>query len=121
MRALLIVTTCLALMPEAALAAGDIVAGEKVFQKCIGCHEGGSKKAPTLRGVVGRSVASVEGFAYSAGLKAFAATGAVWDETTLDKFLQDINGFVRGMRMSLTPIYRETDRANLIAFLKSHK
>ena len=121
MRALLIMTTCLGLMPDAALAAGDIVAGEKVFHhKCIACHESAAEKAPTLRGVVGRPVASVDGFAYSDGLKAFAATGAVWDEPTLDKFLQDINGFVKGMRMSMTPLYRETDRANLIAFLKSY-
>ena len=121
MRALFIVTTCLGLMPNAALAAGDIVAGEKVFHhKCIACHESATKKAPTLRGVVGRPVASVDGFAYSDGLKAFAATGAVWDEPTLDKFLQDINRFVKGMRMSMTPVYRETDRVNLIAFLKSY-
>jgi cytochrome c len=121
MRALFITTTCLGLMPDAALAAGDIVAGEKVFQRCSGCHEGATKKAPTLRGVVGRPVASVDGFAYSDGLKAFAATGAVWDEPTLDKFLQDINGFVKGMRMAMTPLYRETDRVNLIAFLESYK
>jgi len=108
-------------MPDAALAAGDIVAGEKVFQhKCIPCHESATYKARTLRGVVGRPVASVDGFAYSSGLKAFAATGAVWDEPTLDKFLQDINRFVKGMRMSMTPIYRETDRTNLIAFLKTY-
>jgi cytochrome c len=122
-RALFIITTCLGLMPDAALAAGDIVAGEKVFQKCNGCHEGtlgATKKAPTLRGVVGRPVASVDGFAYSDGLKAFAATGAVWDGPTLDKFLQDPNGFVKGMRMLMTPIHRETDRVNLIAFLKSN-
>ena len=121
MRALLIIATCLGLMPGAASAAGDIVAGEKVFHhKCIACHEGAAKKAPTLRGIVGRPVASVDGFAYSDGLKAFAATGAVWDEPTLDKFLQDINGFVKGMRMSMTPLYRETDRVDLIAFLKSN-
>jgi cytochrome c len=110
-------------MPDAALAAGDIVAGEKLAQRCIGCHEGSlgaTKKAPTLRGVVGRPVASVDGFEYSDALKDFAATGAVWDEPTLDKFLQDTNGFVKGMRMSITPISQETDRANLIAFLKSH-
>lgn len=122
MRALFIVTTCLGLMPDAALAAGDIVAGEKVFHhKCIACHEGAAKKAPNLRGVVGRPVASLDGFAYSDGLKAFAATGAVWDEPTLDKFLQNINTFVKGMRMTMTPVYREADRVNLIAFLKSYK
>ena len=121
MRALFIVTACLGLMPDAASAAGDIVAGEKVFRhKCIACHETATNKAPSLRGVVGRPVASVDGFAYSDGLKTFAATGAVWDEPTLDMFLQNINTFVRGMRMSMTPVYREADRVNLIAFLKTY-
>jgi len=107
------------------LAEGDIVAGEKLFlRKCFGCHvvpAGATAKGPTLRGVVGRPVASVEGFAFSDGLKAFGATGAVWDEATLDKLLQDTIGFVRGMRMTMTPISRDTDRADLIAFLKSNK
>lgn len=108
-----------------ALAEGDIVAGEKLFlRKCFGCHvvpAGATAKGPTLRGVVGRPVASVEGFAFSDGLRAFRATGAVWDEATLDKLLQDTIGFVRGMRMTMTPISRDTDRADLIAFLKSNK
>lgn len=108
-----------------AQAEGDIVAGEKLFlRKCFGCHvvpAGAIAKGPSLRGVVGRPVASVEGFAFSDGLKAFGATGAVWDEATLDKFLADINVFVRGMRMTMTPISRDTDRADLIAFLKSNK
>lgn len=110
---------------EWALAEGDIVAGERLFlRKCFGCHvvpAGATAKGPSLQGVVGRPVASVEGFAFSDGLKAFGATGAVWDEVTLDKLLQDTIGFVRGMRMTMTPISRDTDRADLIAFLKSNK
>jgi len=85
---------------ESALAEGDIVAGEKLFlRKCFGCHvvpAGATAKGPTLRGVVGRPVASVEGFAFSDGLTAFGATGAVWDEATFVKLLQDTISFVRG-------------------------
>ena len=123
MRALFLVITCLGLMAGAALADGDMVAGEKVFQRCMSCHvvvDNTSKKGPTLRGVVGRPAASVDGFAYSDGLKAFGASGAVWDEATLDKFLQDTIGFVKGMRMVIAPVRRDADRANLIAFLKTN-
>ena len=111
------------LMSHAALAEGDVVAGEKVAQRCISCHsiaDTSNKKAPTLRGIVGRPAASVAGFEYSDGLKAFGAAGAVWDEATLDKFLQDTYGFVKGIRMVIPPVRRETERADLIAFLKSH-
>ncbi len=122
MRALFLVTTCLGLMVDAALADGDMVAGEKVFQRCVSCHvvvDKTNKKGPTLRGVVGRPVASVDGFAYSDAMKAFGATGAVWDEATLDKFLKDPIGFVIGVKMVIAPVRRDTERADLIAFLKS--
>ena len=52
-------------------AAGDAAAGEKVFAQCKACHEnekGVSKVGPTLKGVVGRKAASVEGYKYSAAM-----------------------------------------------------
>jgi cytochrome c len=112
------------LLAEEAFADGDVVSGEKVFQRCVSCHamdDQTNKKGPTLRGIVGRPAASVSGFAYSDGLKAFGATGAIWDEATLDKFLADTIGFVKGMRMVISPVRRETERTDLIAFLKSNK
>ena len=42
-------------------AAGDAAAGEKVFAQCKACHEvekGVNKVGPTLKGVIGRPVAS---------------------------------------------------------------
>ena len=122
LKSLFLITAFLFLIANPALADGDVVAGEKVFQRCVGCHylaNNTHKQGPSLIGVVGRPVASVQGFEYSEGLTAFGATGAVWDEATLDKFLQDTIGFVRGMKMAITPIRREADRTNLIAFLKS--
>ena len=54
--------------------AGDAAAGEKVFKKCAACHAVGAgaknKVGPVLTGVVGRNVASVEGFKYSDPMKA---------------------------------------------------
>lgn len=119
---LMTTVACLCSMTHVAAAEGDAVAGEKIFQRCASCHvvvDNTHKRGPTLRGIVGRPAASAENFAYSEGLKAFGAGGAVWDETTLDKFLQDPNGFVKGMRMAITPVRRDSDRVNLIAFLKT--
>lgn len=113
---------CLWALTGMAFAEGDVVAGEQVFQRCASCHtvmDNTNKKGPSLRGIVGRPAASVVGFSYSDGLRAFGASGAAWDEATLDKFLQDTIGFVKGMRMVITPVRREADRMNLIAFLKT--
>ena len=122
-RSLLLVAAFLGLMIETAIADSDIIEGEKVFQRCLSCHsvaDKTNKVGPYLRGVVGRPAATVEGFAYSEAMKAFGATGAIWDEATLDKFLKDPSGTVRGMKMTAPPVRRDTERADLIAFLKSN-
>jgi cytochrome c len=109
-----------------AMADGDVVEGEKVFQRCVSCHnptENINQYGPNLKGVVGRPVASVEGFTYSNAMKAFAATGAVWDEATLDVFLKSPFdfAFTKGNNMRLVPpVRRDAERKNLIAFLKTH-
>ena len=123
-RSLFLKIAFLFLIADTARADGNVVAGEKVFQKCVSCHSGATnnhRQGPSLIGVVGRPVAGVQGYEYSEGLTAFGAAGEIWDEATLDKFLQDTNGFIKGMKMAITPIRREADRTNLIAFLKSKK
>ena len=65
MKSLLLVAASLFLIADTALADGDVIAGEKVFQRCVGCHHGADnthKQGPTLIGVVGRTVAGVQGF-----------------------------------------------------------
>ena len=111
------------LMVGPAFADGDVPAGEKQFQKCNVCHlatDTAHRNGPTLHAVVGRHVASVEGFEYSEAMKAFGATGAVWDEATLSEFLKEPTLFVKGTKMSgVPPVRRENERADLIAYLKT--
>ena len=94
-------------------------AGEKIFKKCKACHtidEGGDKKVgPNLWGIVGRDVASMEGFKYSDGLKALS--GQSWDAAMLDEFLTKPKAYVKGTAMSFAGLKKETDRQNLIAYL----
>ena len=55
------------------ISAGDVAKGEKVAKKCKACHvfdEGGKNKlGPPLWDVVGRDIASHEGFKYSGALE----------------------------------------------------
>lgn len=85
--------------------AQDAAKGEKEFNKCKTCHmivapDGteivkGAKTGPNLYGVIGRPVASYEGFDYGDGIKAYAATGAVWDEVLLAEYLADPGKFLK--------------------------
>jgi cytochrome c len=104
-------------------AEGDAAAGEKVFAKCKACHEvekGVNKVGPTLKGVVGRKAASVEGYKYSEAMLAKGAEGVVWDEATLTAYLPDPKGFVPKTKMAFAGLKKPEDVANIIAYLKAH-
>ena len=106
-----------------AQAAGDAAAGEKVFNQCKACHEvekGVNKVGPTLKGVVGRKAASVEGYKYSEAMIAKGAEGVVWDEATLTAYLPDPKGFVPKTKMAFAGLKKPEDVANVIAYLKAH-
>jgi cytochrome c len=101
--------------------ANDAAAGEKVFKKCKACHYVDRKKnksGPHLVDIVGRSAGAVEGFKYS---KAMAESGLVWDEATLAGFLAKPKKYLKGTKMSFAGLKKESDIANVIAYLKSAK
>lgn len=104
----------------AVLAAGDAAAGEKVFGKCKACHnvEGKDGTGPHLNGVVGRPIAGIGGFEYSASMAAHAP--AVWEPETLFHFLENPKGFAADTKMKFAGLPKPEDRANIIAFLASH-
>jgi cytochrome c len=106
-----------------ALADGDAAAGEQVFKKCAACHEnakGTNKVGPTLKGIVGRPVATAPAYTYSKAMMDKGATGAVWDEATLTAYLPDPKAFVPGTKMAFAGLKKPEDVANIIAFLKAH-
>ncbi len=108
-----------ALGSGAALAEGDAAAGEKVFKKCKTCHSfdpGKRKLGPHLKGVVGRKAGAVEGYTYS---KAMAGSDITWDEASLDEFLKKPKAFLKGTKMSFGGLKKESQRADLIAYLKA--
>ena len=101
--------------------AQDADKGSKVFKKCMACHaiDDKNKIGPSLKGIVGRKAATVEGFKYSDAMLAKAAEGLIWDEATLTAYLPDPKKFVPGTKMAFPGLKNPEDAANLIAFLKT--
>jgi cytochrome c len=109
-------------LASSALADGDAAKGQKLFTRCQACHsaaEPANKTGPHLKGIVGRAVASIEGYKYSAGMVEFAKTAGTWDEAKLDAYLADPKGFVPKNKMALGPLKKPEERADLIAYLKT--
>ena len=95
----------------------DPAAGEKVFRKCRACHkieEGKNGVGPSLWGVVGREIGSVDGFKYSDALMALEGT---WTATELSAFLEKPRDYAPGTKMAYAGLRKEADRINLIAYL----
>ncbi len=115
----------LAVSAGSAYAQGDATAGEQVFKKCATCHmigEGAKTKVgPELNGVVGRKAGSVEGFNYSAAMKAEGDKGVVWGPDTLTPFLTKPQDYVHGTKMTFPGLPNPDDVANVIAYLASFK
>ncbi|MGB0197848.1 MAG: c-type cytochrome [Candidatus Puniceispirillaceae bacterium] len=104
-----------------ALASGDVAAGEKVFKKCKACHVVDAEKhktGPHLVNIMGRAAGSADGYKkYSDAMK---SSGIVWNEETLDGYLEKPKAYVKGTRMAFAGLRKEEDRANVIAYLKSY-
>jgi cytochrome c len=103
------------------LATADPVAGEATFKKlCTACHtvnEGGkSGVGPNLYGVVGGPHGHVEGFNYTAGLK---AKPGPWTYDELAQWLHKPSAFVPGTRMTFAGIANEKTEADVIAYLRT--
>ena len=111
---------CLALAAPA-LADGDAAAGKAVFRKCAVCHttEPVNRVGPTLSDIMGRPVASVEDYGYSAAMAAFADGGKVWSEGLIAEYLLSPRAMVPGTKMTFIGLKKPEDIANLIAYLKN--
>jgi len=105
---------------ENLLAAASAEHGAQVAKQCGACHnfqEGqGPKVGPDLYSVVGRQVASVAGFNYSAALK---AKGGTWTFDALNKWLLDPRADVPGTAMTFAGLPNEKQRADVIAYLNT--
>jgi len=104
---------------EELMAAADLGKGAKIFKKCAACHkleDGVNAVGPYLLGVVGRSVASADGFGYSG---AMTEKGGEWTIESLDAFLTKPKANVPGTTMGFSGLSKQGDRVNVIAYLDS--
>ena len=92
--------------------------GRVVFKKCQTCHtleEGGRHKVgPNLWAVFGATAGEAEGFAYS---KAMRESGVVWDDASMDAYLEKPSAYMKGTRMSFVGLRKPEDREAVIAYL----
>ena len=106
------------------LAAADVEKGAKSFRsKCASCHtidDGGPNgTGPNLHDVVGRVIASHEGFGYSAPMQAHQADYPAWSYEALNEFLENPKGAVSGTAMAFAGLRKEPERMDVIAYLAS--
>lgn len=104
------------------VASADPKKGEAVSKKCAACHSFGkgepAKVGPNLYGIVGLPHAHMEGFGYSAAMK--ASHDKTWDVATLDKWLENPKGYIAGTSMGFAGVKSPDDRAALIAYLNKN-
>ncbi len=104
----------------ALLASADAGDGKKVFRKCKACHtadKGGAHKVgPNLWDVVGRAKAGAAGYRFSGVL---SGLGGAWTFADLDAFLAKPKAFAPGTKMTFNGVKKATDRAAVIAYLRS--
>jgi cytochrome c len=103
------------------LASASPQQGEQSAKVCLTCHNmgkgQGNKVGPDLFGVVGRAVASVPGFNYSAALK---AKGGTWTFEALDPWLANPRKDVSGTLMTFGGVPSQKQRADIIAYLNAN-
>ena len=103
------------------LQAASVENGAIVAKKCAACHTlekgGPNRVGPNLYGIVGEPRGKGHDFNFSAAMK---AKGGTWTLDELDKFLAGPKEYIPGTAMSFAGIPKDTDRADLIAYLRKN-
>ncbi len=114
--------TCILLWagPPAAAADANPMRGKILFLRCASCHDvndvSSAKTGPNLHGIIGRRVASLDGYKYSPALK---SADFVWDAAHLDAWLANPNAVVPGTAMAFAGIPDAADRQAIISYLET--
>jgi cytochrome c len=103
------------------LAKADATRGETAAAICKACHafekDAPSPVGPNLHNVVGRKVASLEGFNYSPALKAKASED--WTYEHIDAMIHKPADYAPGTIMAFPGLADPQQRADVILFLRS--
>ena len=105
---------------EKLLQTASVQKGEASAKKCAACHTfaKGDKNGvgPNLYGIVGDHKGEGRGFNFSAAMK---AKGGTWTIDDLNQFIANPKGFVPGTAMGFAGIPKDTERADILAYLNS--
>ncbi len=108
----------IAAVEEESVASGDLAEGKEIYEGCAVCHSltaGETLIGPSLHGVFGSQVGTVDGFSYSIFMK---MKKFVWDEESMDKYIMNPTKFIPGARMLTGAIAEAEKRRKLIVYLK---
>ncbi len=105
---------------ETLLASASVEKGMASAKKCAACHSfekgGPNKVGPNLFDIVEEPRGEGRGFNFSAAMK--AKTGK-WTFEDLNTFIANPKGFVPGTAMGFAGISKDSERADVIAYLRT--
>lgn len=121
-KALFAIAACAVLLtePAGAQTAADANRGAQLFRSCAACHTlepNCNMTGPSLSGLWNRKAGSLASFPrYSPAMK---SAGVIWNDETLDRYLENPQHFIPGNVMTFPGIPDREQRAALLAYLKS--
>ena len=106
---------------EKLLQTASVEKGAAAAKVCQTCHtfekDGPNRVGPNLYGIVGdKKGEGRSGFNFSAAMK---AKGGTWTFDDLNQFITNPKGFIPGTAMGFAGIQRDSQRADVIAYLNS--
>ena len=106
-----------ALLAPGAVPAQEAARGQQLYEsRCIACHSLESNRiGPQHRNVFGRRAGTVAGYDYSNALR---ESKVVWNERTLDAWLENPERLIPGQKMGFQ-LGDARERASIIEYLKA--
>ena len=106
---------------EKLLQTASVEKGAGAAKKCAACHTfekgGPNRVGPNLFGVLNEKKGEGKGgFNFSAAMK---GKGGTWTYDDLNKFIANPKGFVPGTAMGFAGITKDSERADVIAYLRT--
>src|SRR6516225_8643253 len=105
---------------EKLLQTASVEKGQAAAKVCTTCHtfekNGPNRVGPNLYGIVGDHKGEGRGFNFSAPMK---AKGGTWTYDDLNQFITNPKGFVPGTAMGFAGVTKDSERADIIAYLRT--